>query len=112
MALFFLYIFRTLNADIASRLFVPDTKQSLLDLAAASTKMTAVSDMHTLLLALSQQIDTGVLYILDEHNELYRMVSSGVGTASTTPLARHPDFLGRFTGWTDVTAGVSIFVAF
>ncbi len=105
MAVRFIRTFRDLNADIAANIPVVDSTQSLLDLALSTTPDNASLNMDSLLDTLKRQTQYGVLYIFDEHNELYRKPDKG-----NSPLHDFPRFLNRFTRWTGATGGVSIFV--
>ncbi len=105
MALRFMEIFRDLNADIVKQLpAIRGGVRNLLDLVLSTTSDNAIPNMAILLDSLKDQIEYGVLYIFDEHNEFYRTSSNSSGSK----LDAHFDFLDRFTGWTGPTGGVSI----
>jgi hypothetical protein len=104
MAIRFLRTFQNLNADIAARIPAISSKKSLLDLVLSTTDATAVRDLEELLDTLKAQDKHAVVYIFDEHNELYKEPLGG----GQTPLQKFPLFLHPFTRWTGPTGGASI----
>ena len=102
----FLENFRDSNVDIAATIAAYCSKRSLLDLVLSTTDATAVRDLAELLDTLNAQEEHAVLYIFDEHNELYRQPEGGAQTS----LQQFPHFLLPFTRWTGPTGGMSIFL--
>jgi hypothetical protein len=101
MAMRFIRYFRDLNADLAATIPAINSDRTLLDLALATTATTALRDQIELLDTLKTQEKHAVLYILDEHNELFREPAGG-----NSFLHNHPERLGFFTRWTGPTGGV------
>src|SRR5688572_1742585 len=104
MAERFIENFKVLNADIAATIPAIRSKKTLLDLALSTSKSTAIEDMEELMDTLKNQEKHGVLYIFDEHNELYRKPEG-----ANSPLHDYPRFLDPFTRWTRATGGVRHF---
>ena len=99
----FLDAFCDLNADLAMELPAAHSPCTLLELASdTSGKRSASSRMSELMRSLSRQKVFPVLYILDEHNEMFKVNSNG-----NTRIEEHLNFLRGFTQWTGFTSGVS-----